>query len=730
MSSSASTTSINVCVRVRPLHLKAPPPATPAGAPLTVECWNLSGNVIQPNPDYESYLYDQMNSKNKRTAYAFDHLFYPNSQTASIYNLAVKNVVEASMGGYHGSVFAYGQTSTGKTYTMQGTGDNPGVVPLAVTDCFRYIEESKDREFLLRVSYMEIYNEQINDLFAPSSVNSIRIYEHRGKGVVIKGMKEEVVMSPDQVFALVSAGEAHRHIGATEMNENSSRSHTIFRLVIESRALRGRKNGNGVTVSTLSLVDLAGSESAAQANTKGSRRSEGHFINKSLLTLGHVIWKLSEASRKNIKVEDIAQHIPYRDSKLTRLLQPSLGGNAQISIICNVSPEGKHAEETHNTLKFASRAKRIKQQARVTQVLDDATMLQQYREEIGILRTQLNSLAVQNKNFQEQLMSPKGVAQDDDEGEDEEETQHIQAAIRNLERLILKSADERKRGGSPRRSSEHSPKNSFFGDGNAPGKNNLFFKRNRSSSLTVDVERSSGLTSIGDKGGEMQSTPKDVDMETPTTSNRPQAADRKRATSIDDEMAAVGSIYVAGGDVDRIRTSSVRSGTPESSASNMDSVSLVNELQRVQGLLGAVLEKKNNRKTAPSKIQQPTNFTANLNLDLNSLPPTPGGGSDIPTNFSSKDEEIAALKSSNKKLEMEKRLRKADAQFLEQSLNDKDQMLCEVANVLDAVEKHQESLEKENTELAEALSRMQSILASRESELLRIKGINADEEVF
>lgn len=97
--------------------------------------------------------------------------------------------------------------------------------------------------------------------------------------------------------------------------------------------------------------------SAAQANTKGSRRSEGHFINKSLLTLGHVIWKLSEASRKNIKVEDIAQHIPYRDSKLTRLLQPSLGGNAQIAIICNVSPEAKHAEETHNTLKFASRAK-------------------------------------------------------------------------------------------------------------------------------------------------------------------------------------------------------------------------------------------------------------------------------------------------------------------------------------------------------------------------------------
>ncbi|GMH91531.1 hypothetical protein TL16_g12084 [Triparma laevis f. inornata] len=662
-------------------------------------------------------------------AYAFDHLFYPSSQTASIYNLAVKNVVEASMSGYHGSVFAYGQTATGKTYTMQGTGASPGIVPLAVTDCFRYISSCDDREFLLRVSYMEIYNEQINDLFAPSTLNSIRIYEHKGKGVVIKGMKEEVVMSPDQVFALVAAGEAHRHIGATEMNENSSRSHTIFRLVIESRAVRGTKNGSGVRVSTLSLVDLAGSESAAQANTKGSRRSEGHFINKSLLTLGHVIWKLSEASRKNIKVEDIAQHIPYRDSKLTRLLQPSLGGNAQIAIICNVSPEAKHAEETHNTLKFASRAKRIKQQARVTQVLDDATMLQQYREEIGILRTQLNSLA-------EQLMSPKGAPHNpEDEGEDEEETQHIQAAIRNLERLILKSADERKRErGSPRRSSqpEHSPKNSFFGD-NGAGKNNLFFKRNRSSSLTVDVERNAGLNngSSNNNNDDDDDTAKNVEMETPTTSNKPSQAadDKRRAFSIDDEMAAGGSMF-AGGDVERIRTSSIRSGTPESSTSNMDSVSLVNELQRVQGLLGAVLEKKNNRKTAESKIQQPTNFTANLNIDLSNMPPTPGGGSDIPTSFSSKDEEITALKQSNKKLEMEKRLRKADAQFLEQSLNDKDQMLCEVANVLDAVEKHQESLEKENTELAEALSRTQSILASRENELLRIKGVSAEEEVF
>ena len=275
--SSAPSTNIKVCVRVRPLNVEQPSQPDPDLRTniTSIECWNLKNNVLAPNPDYDSYDYQNSTSeKSKKTAYGFDHLFFPVSKTVEIYNMAVKSIVAAALEGYHGSVFAYGQTATGKTFTMQGTADEPGIVPLAVHDCFSYIRQrngmSKDREFLLRMSYMEIYNEQINDLLSPSSLQTIRIYESRGKGVVVKGMKEEVVISAEQVFALVAAGEAHRHIGSTEMNANSSRSHTIFRLVIESKAMNTNSKSK-VRVSTLSLVDLAGSESVKSTHTSGER---------------------------------------------------------------------------------------------------------------------------------------------------------------------------------------------------------------------------------------------------------------------------------------------------------------------------------------------------------------------------------------------------------------------------------------------------------------------------
>jgi hypothetical protein len=152
-----------------------------------------------------------------------------------------------------------------------------------------------------------------------------------------------------------------------------------------------------------------------------------------------VIWKLSEGSRKNLSIADLAAHIPYRDSKLTRLLQPSLGGNAQISMICNVSPEAVHVEETHNTLKFASRAKRIKQRASVTEVMDDATLLQQYREEINALRSQLTVLVEENQSIQTQLMSPGG-GRGMGGGEDEEEVSRVDRAFIIMLSLLLSFA--------------------------------------------------------------------------------------------------------------------------------------------------------------------------------------------------------------------------------------------------------------------------------------------------
>ena len=350
------------------------------------------------------------------------------------------------MEGYHGAVCAYGQTSTGKTHTMMGAGASaPGVVPLAIDECFAHISRADaDREYVLRVSYLEIYNEALVDLLCPTTPSTaIRVLDDKLKGVVVHGLKEHVVMSPAQVTALIAAGEAHRHVGQTAANDQSSRSHTIFRMVIESRlkdaaapgaaprgasaadkaaAAAAAKAAMTTRVSILNLVDLAGSESArlagyADADAGGgargggggggggsdrdlqgggvatrasSRQKEGGFINKSLLTLGHVVSKLVElqsvrdaaaaaasaAGGDARAVHNAAQaaseraargvHVPYRDSKLTRLLQPSLSGAAQVAIVCTVTPAALQSEETLNTLKFAARAKRVRSRARRT----------------------------------------------------------------------------------------------------------------------------------------------------------------------------------------------------------------------------------------------------------------------------------------------------------------------------------------------------------------------------
>ncbi|KAI8811695.1 P-loop containing nucleoside triphosphate hydrolase protein [Cladochytrium replicatum] len=278
------------------------------------------------------------------------------------------------MEGINGTVFAYGQTASGKTYTMMGVEEQPGVIPQAVEDVFNYIrEEAGDREFLLRVSYLEIYNETIRDLLSPEIVD-VRIHEDRKRGVYVSPLKEEIVTTPKQVMKVIQRGEQNRHFGSTDYNEHSSRSHTIFQMVRVSPSTKLR---GAVTISQLNLIDLAGSE---KATTDLDRRKEGSFINKSLLTLGNVISKLTEEK---------GGHIPFRDSKLTRILQPSLSGNANIAVVCTVSPAAGNYDETLNTLKFAARVKRVTVNAKANQVLDDKALLQKYRNEIMQLKTQM-----------------------------------------------------------------------------------------------------------------------------------------------------------------------------------------------------------------------------------------------------------------------------------------------------------------------------------------------------
>nr|KYP39610.1 Kinesin-related protein 11 [Cajanus cajan] len=317
---------------------------------------------------------------NPSLAYAYDRVFGPTTTTRQVYDVAAQHIISGAMEGINGTIFAYGVTSSGKTHTMHGDQRSPGIIPLAVKDAFSIIQETLNREFLLRVSYLEIYNEVVNDLLNPAGQN-LRIRED-AQGTFVEGIKEEVVLSPAHALSLIAAGEEHRHVGSTSFNLLSSRSHTIFSLTIESSPCGENSEGEAVTLSQLNLIDLAGSESS-RAETTGMRRREGSYINKSLLTLGTVISKLTEGR---------ASHVPYRDSKLTRILQSSLSGQGRISLICTVTPSSSTAEETHNTLKFAHRAKLIEIQAAQNTIIDEKSLIKKYQHEIQCLKEELEQM--------------------------------------------------------------------------------------------------------------------------------------------------------------------------------------------------------------------------------------------------------------------------------------------------------------------------------------------------
>ncbi|XP_021619419.1 kinesin-like protein KIN-7K, chloroplastic isoform X2 [Manihot esculenta] len=352
--------NVTVTVRFRPLS----PREIRQGVEIS---WYADGETIVRN------------EHNQSIAYAYDRVFGPTTTTRHVYDIAAQHVVSGSMEGINGTIFAYGVTSSGKTHTMHGDQRSPGIIPLAVKDAFSIIQETPNREFLLRVSYLEIYNEVVNDLLNPAGQN-LRIRED-AQGTFVEGIKEEVVLSPAHALSLIAAGEEHRHVGSTTFNLLSSRSHSIFTLTIESSPC-GENSEGAVNLSQLNLIDLAGSESS-KAETTGGRWKEGSYINKSLLTLGTVISKLTDGR---------ASHIPYRDSKLTRLLQSSLSGHGRVSLICTVTPSSSSYEETHNTLKFAHRAKHIEIQAAQNKIVDEKSLIKKYQNEIHSLKEELEQL--------------------------------------------------------------------------------------------------------------------------------------------------------------------------------------------------------------------------------------------------------------------------------------------------------------------------------------------------
>ncbi|KAL2654451.1 hypothetical protein AAZV13_04G008600 [Glycine max] len=413
--SSRTGDSISVTIRFRPLS----------------EREYQRGDEIAWYADGEKIV---RNEYNPATAYAFDRVFGPHTNSDEVYEVAAKPVVKAAMEGVNGTVFAYGVTSSGKTHTMHGDQNSPGLIPLAIKDVFSMIQDTPGREFLLRVSYLEIYNEVINDLLDPTGQN-LRVRED-AQGTYVEGIKEEVVLSPGHALSFIAAGEEHRHVGSNNFNLFSSRSHTIFTLMIESSA--HGDDYDGVIFSQLNLIDLAGSESS-KTETTGLRRKEGSYINKSLLTLGTVIGKLSEGK---------ASHVPYRDSKLTRLLQSSLGGHGHVSLICTVTPASSNMEETHNTLKFASRAKRVEIYASRNKIIDEKSLIKKYQKEISFLKLELDQLRkgmLVGVNHEEiltlkQKLEEGQVKMQSRLEEEEEAKAALMSRIQRLTKLILVSS--------------------------------------------------------------------------------------------------------------------------------------------------------------------------------------------------------------------------------------------------------------------------------------------------
>ncbi|KAI4389953.1 hypothetical protein MLD38_002117 [Melastoma candidum] len=311
------------------------------------------------------------------SAHMFDRVFGSDCSTREVYEEGAKEVALAVLDGINSSIFAYGQTSSGKTYTMSG------ITKYTVADIFDYMEKHPGREYTLKFSAIEIYNESVRDLLSADSL-PLRLLDDPEKGTVIEKLIEETIEDQDHFHELISICEAQRQIGETSLNEMSSRSHQILRLtVVSSESAYGGAENAGTLAASVNFVDLAGSERASQTLSAGQRLKEGSHINRSLLTLGTVIRKLSTGRNS---------HIPYRDSKLTRILQNSLGGNAKTAIICTLNPARSHVEQSRNTLLFASCAKEVTMNAHVNIVMSDKTLVKQLQRELARLENEMRGL--------------------------------------------------------------------------------------------------------------------------------------------------------------------------------------------------------------------------------------------------------------------------------------------------------------------------------------------------
>ncbi|XP_047936439.1 kinesin-like protein KIF27 isoform X3 [Anser cygnoides] len=343
----------------------------------------------------------------KDRVFTFDFVFGKNSTQEEVYTVCIKPLLVSLTEGYNATVFAYGQTGSGKTYTIGGghiasvSEDEKGIIPRAIQELFQHISENHNIDFRVKVSYIEVYKEELRDLLElETSVKDLHIREDEKGNTVIVGAKEFQVECADEVMSLLESGNAARHTGTTQMNEHSSRSHAIFTISIcQKQSAESQKNSDvpqdsswksvQMIASKFHFVDLAGSERVTKTGNTGERFKESIQINSGLLALGNVISALGDPKRKSV-------HIPYRDAKITRILKDSLGGNAKTVMITCISPSSSDFDESLNSLKYANRAKNIRNKP-VVNYNPDQDRIDEMELEIRLLREALQNQQVSNQ---------------------------------------------------------------------------------------------------------------------------------------------------------------------------------------------------------------------------------------------------------------------------------------------------------------------------------------------
>ncbi|KAG6744062.1 hypothetical protein POTOM_052771 [Populus tomentosa] len=403
--------NVEVILRCRPLN----DDEKQLKLPVVISCNEGKGEVSV----VQNTAYKQIDK-----TFSFDKVFGPTSQQKELFDEAISPIVNEVLEGYNCTIFAYGQTGTGKTYTMEGgrvgvveSGEFPsdvGIIPRAVQQILDVLE-ARNEEYSMKVTFLELYNEDIMDLLAPDeSLNGpddksrkpIALMEDGRGGVFIRGLEQEVVCTADGIYKILEKGSAKRHTADSLLNMQSSRSHTIFSITIHVK--ESSSNGEELMkCGKLNLVDLAGSENVVRSGAKEGRVREAGEINKSLLTLGRVINALVEHSG----------HVPYRDSKLTRLLRDSLGGNTKTCIIATVSPSIHSLEETLNTLDYAHRAKKIKNRPEVNQRVAKSELIKDLYKEIDRHRQEIyaerekNGICIPHNRFQSEEAERKALVE-------------------------------------------------------------------------------------------------------------------------------------------------------------------------------------------------------------------------------------------------------------------------------------------------------------------------------